>query len=133
MKRNLDIWLNERRLKTHKSSRDEISKLFKIVDRDIAALQLSTIVLRASGYRTAHDKGGHHWMSIRALSELMGNIGEEFGDYFNACRIKRNTSDYTSCGEISNEEANELLDEVKKFKIVVVNWIRKNHPNLNYK
>ena len=35
MKMNLKIWLKEERLKAHSTSREEIEKLFKIVNRDL--------------------------------------------------------------------------------------------------
>ena len=63
--------------------------MFRIVDRDItdadikeisadrrfataynAALQLATIVLYASGYRTTQS--GHHWATLKALTDLIG-------------------------------------------------------------
>ena len=71
MKMNLQNWLNEGRLQRHSTSVKEIADLLKVVDRDLAdaaikeisadrrfataynaALQLATIVLYASGYRT---------------------------------------------------------------------------------
>jgi uncharacterized protein (UPF0332 family) len=51
-------------------------------------------------------------------------------DYFNACRIKRNNSDYTSSGEISEKEAVEIVQEAKIFKDSVVKWVTKNKPQL---
>jgi hypothetical protein len=149
MKTTLNNWLKEDKLKTLSTSKDEIAKLFKIVDRDLAdakiqglsadrrfitaynaALQLTTIVLRAQGLRTNPNKAGHHRISIEALSEILGKEFQEMSDYLNACRIKRNICDYTNCGEISDAEALELVKEVDDFKIVVIKWIKNTHPQL---
>ena len=121
MKTNLTNWLKEDKLKAHKTSKKEIAQLFKIVDRDLAdagihglsadrrfitaynaALQLTTILLRAHGFRTNPNKAGHHRISIDALSEILGKEAQDFSDYLNACRIKRNICDYTSSGETSD-------------------------------
>ena len=40
------------------------------------------------------------------------------------CRTKRNITDYDRTGEISEHEANELLQEVKNFKQEVEDWLR---------
>ncbi len=152
MKVILNNWLKEERLKAHKTSKEEISKLFKIVERDLhdagieglsadrrfitvynAALQLTTIVLRAYGLRTNPNKTGHHRISIDALPEIIGEEFQDLSDYLNACRIKRNICDYTSSGEISETEALEITREIKEFKVVVVKWIKKTHPHLALK
>ncbi|HEX4840086.1 MAG TPA: hypothetical protein VFU89_06560 [Rhabdochlamydiaceae bacterium] len=111
---NLKNWLKEERLKPHRSSKNEIEKLFQIVNRDLkdadisrlsadrrfitaynAALQLTTIVLRAAGFRTNPNKTGHHRISIDALNEIIGKELQELADYLNACRMKRHICDYT--------------------------------------
>lgn len=106
MKTSLSNWLKEEKLKHHKTSKEEIAQLFKIVDRDLsdagihglsadrrfitaynAALQLTTIVLRAAGFRTNPNKAGHHRISIDALPEILGKEFQDLSDYFNACRV----------------------------------------------
>ena len=60
-------------------------------------------------------------------------MGQEFGsraDYFDMSRTKRNLTDYDRAGEISEYEANELLQEVKNFKQEVENWLRLHYPEL---
>lgn len=143
---SLKNFLNEKRLKVHKASDDELNNLFRIVNRDIndakisqlsadrrfitsynAALQLATILLRAFGYRTNTNKGGHHWVTFGMLPDILGASGEDYGNYFEASRIKRNMSDYNTSGEISDSEANELLSEVIRFREIVLNWLGKNY------
>jgi len=117
---------------------DEIAKLLKIVDRDIkeashncheidwqfaiaynAALQLATIVLRASGYK-ASTKGGHHWATFSVLPDLLGDDFREAADYFNDCRARRNSIEYSDSGTITQKDAAKLISEVKDFKAKVL-------------
>ncbi|HSW72067.1 MAG TPA: hypothetical protein VLG44_01500 [Chlamydiales bacterium] len=147
MKTTLNNWLKEEKLKPHKSSKEEINQLFKIVERDLkdanvpdlssdrkfitaynAALQLTTIVLRIHGFRTNPNKAGHHRISIDALPEILGKDFQNITDYLHACRIKRNISDYTNSGEISDADALEIIKETHSLKIAIVKWIKKNFP-----
>ncbi len=146
----LDRWLKEDRLKQHSTSIEEVAKLFKIVDRDLAdagipnlsadrrfitaynaILQLTTIVLRVYGVRTNPNKSGHHRISIDALPEILGTKFQDLTDYFNACRIKRHICDYTSSGEISEKEAIEIIAEAKRFKNSVLKWIKIDYPHFS--
>jgi|SRR5579862_2224944 len=147
MKTNLNNWLKEEKLRPHKTSKEEIARLFKIVDRDLfdagihglsadrrfittynAALQLTTIVVRISGFRTNSNKAGHHRISIDALTEILGKEFQDISDYLNTCRIKRHICDYTNSGEVSEAEAIEIIKEVKEFKTSVIKWIKNFHP-----
>jgi uncharacterized protein (UPF0332 family) len=47
-------------------------------------------------------------------------------DYFDSCRVKRNISDYDRAGEISKSEVEELIEEAKKFKEIVKEWVKRN-------
>ncbi|MBI4245927.1 MAG: hypothetical protein HY614_01935 [Candidatus Rokubacteria bacterium] len=93
-----------------------------------AALELATIVLAASGYRTGGE--GHHWTTFHVLPELLGPEFQDLADYFDQCRGKRNLSDYDRAGEIAEEEAVELLGEAKRFRETIVDWLKKSHPAL---
>lgn len=120
---------------------DEITKLLRIANRDIreasekcheldwqfaiaynAALQLATVVLRASGYR-ASTKVGHHWVTFTVLPEILGDDFTKVANYFNECRVKRNTSEYCDIGTISKKEAEKLIQEVIAFKAKVISWL----------
>lgn len=136
----------EGRLRSHRTSRREIRDLLNVADRDLkdaavraisvdlrfrtayqAALQIATIVL-AAGYRAAGR--GHHWVTFTVLPELLGQETQEWADYFDQCRGKRNLSDYDRAGEIAENEAAELLEEAKRFREAVLSWLRKSHPAL---
>jgi uncharacterized protein (UPF0332 family) len=145
---NLKKYVDDDKICPHKSSKQEIAQLFRIVDRDLsdatttaisadrrhataynAALQLATVVLHASGYR-AKSKVGHHWITILLIPEFMGKGKLALSRYFNMCREKRNTTDYDYAGHITDSEVEELLKEVKMFKKDVVEWLKKHHPLL---
>lgn len=147
MKKTLENWLSEGRLRRLDSSRQEISDLLGVVDRDLkdadieqlstdrrfataynAVLQLASITLRACGYRTRG--AGHHWITFQMLPLVMGDDQQDRADYFNACRTKRNDADYDASGEISDAEVEELIAEAKQFRTVVLGWLESNQGEL---
>ncbi|MBT3393608.1 MAG: hypothetical protein HN411_00665 [Waddliaceae bacterium] len=144
---DLKTLLDKGILKNHQTSADEIMKMFKMVKRDIgdaslkglstdrrfttayeAALTLATVILRISGYRTG-PMSGHHKNTFAILPELVGSDLEDYSNYFEACRMKRNMSEYTSSGEISKSEADEILHEVQMFETLVKNWINEHYSD----
>jgi hypothetical protein len=130
-------------------SAKEIEKLLQVVDRDLkdtratglssdrmfaiaysAALLLTTVVLRARGYRTNPSMGGHHAVCIHALPFLMGPEWRPFSRYLDTCRAKRHTCEYASIDETNDEDAKVLVQEAEKFRREVIKWLKKNHPDL---
>ena len=82
---NLQDWLNEGRLRPHKTSKSEISQLLAVFQRDMddsrsktisldrrfataynAALTAASTALAASGYHTTGE--GHHFITIQSLA-----------------------------------------------------------------
>jgi uncharacterized protein (UPF0332 family) len=145
---NLKNYIDNRSLVKHTASKDEIADLIRIADRDLrlaeklnddndwqfaiaynAVLQLATIPIRASGYRVS-TKTAHHWTTLTVLPELMGKEYRAISDYFNECRVKRNTAEYKTAGEISLEDALQLIHEAKALKKAVLAWLKKQYPNL---
>ena len=144
---NLRQLLNQDKLKRHKTSREEINNLLRLIKRDIndakvkglscdrkfataynAVLQLATILLYCEGYK---PKGvGHHFTVFRAMKEIMDKNHYDLADYFDSCRAKRNLTDYTCAGEISEGEAEELVKEAEKFLKVIFGWLDKRYPKL---
>ena len=134
---NLESWRIEGRLRPHETTREEIQDLLGVVERDLldaavpglssdrrfliaydAALTLSTIPLYCAGYET-YGKG-HHWLTFRALPDVMGLEFTELSDYFDLCRTKRNVGTYDRGGRISATEVEELLTEIGSFQESVV-------------
>jgi len=143
----LKQFLAEGRLKPHRTSPKEVQDLPRVADRDLkdasvaaisldrrfiityqAVFQLATILLAASGFRTAG--AGRHWVTFKVLPELLGSEIQNLSDYFDQCRNKRNLSDYDRAGEISRDEAEELLREAKKFRSIVLSWLKAHHARL---
>jgi len=139
--------LAQGRLKKHKTSRGEITALFKIIKRDIsdanikilsldrrfstaynAVLQTATIILYCKGYRPSG--WGHHYTVFQSIKIILGKDYEELVDYFDSCRIKRNIVDYDIAGKISEKEVKELIYEAKRFYKKIKNWVEKNYPSL---
>lgn len=134
-------------LRPHKTSATEVAELLLVVDRDLAdasitqlsadrrfataynaALALATIALHVAGYRTAG--AGHHWATFQMLPEIMGTQAQPRADYLNACRSKRNITDYDRAGEISETEVTEILDEARVFRADLIAWLRTHRPGL---
>ena len=147
MMMSLKELLNQSRLRPHKTSKEEIGNLLKLVKRDIedakvsalssdrkfttaynAVLQSATILLYCKGYRTSGM--GHHFTVFEAMKEILGKDYFELADYFDSCRAQRNVTDYSYPGEVSEAEAEELIQSAEDFLQVVLNWLKTNHPNL---
>jgi len=146
---SLANFLQKHLLQLQSPAKDEIEKLFQIVDRDLkdvktvrlssdrtfaiaynAALILTMIVLRAKGYRTNPSMGGHHAVCIKSLPFLMGNEWKSFARYLDACRGKRHVCEYISVDEVEAEDAETLAKEAEKFRIEVLKWLKTHHPDL---
>jgi uncharacterized protein (UPF0332 family) len=143
---SLEQWAKNGWLRPHKPSAREISDLLEIVDRDLkdaqgnisadwkfgiaynAALKLCTILLHCSGYRPEQKLG--HYRTLTALPLILGPVRKDDADYLDACRAKRNTVEYDSVGEATDEDAKELIAFVKQLRKDVLDWLKKNHPDL---
>ena len=138
----LSDWAKNSWIKTHTTSKKEIEGLFSIVEREIrdselngissdgkfshayrASLTLATILLYASGYMP--DKGqSHHFRTITAIPEILGNEAKDDADYLQNCRTIRNAAEYDSANEASEGSAKELVIFAKDFDKRVRAWIK---------
>lgn len=144
---SLEDWLKNGWLKNHKTSREEIRQLFRVIERDLvdcsnsqlsedwcfaiaynAARQCCLVALYCSGYRTGRG-GSEHYYVIQSLAQTLGTDFREIRDYLDTCRNKRNISDYDSAGMISKHEVDELIDTTRKLYENVRRWVSLNHPN----
>jgi len=62
------------------------------------------------------------------LPLVMGKEFKDSADYFDACRSKRNTTDYGRVGDVSESEADELLREAREFRKEVTDWMATLSP-----
>jgi hypothetical protein len=139
---SLDNWVKNGWLRLHKPSKDEIKNLFEIVARDLkdastksisddwkfgiaynAALKLCTILLHTSGYRP--EKNLAHYRTLQALPLILGEKHKSNADYLDACRKKRNETEYDFAGNVSEEEAQELIEFCFELEIEVSAWLKK--------
>lgn len=143
---SLEDWLNEGRLKSHKTSRKEIEQLFAVFDRDIAdaqavglsadrrfataynaALMAARAALAASGYRTSGE-GGHYW-TIRSLAFTL-ELDNKTISKLNKFRQKRNITDYEMIGMVSEQEVGEMVTLAQELREMVTVWLKENHPEM---
>jgi predicted nucleotidyltransferase len=127
----------------HRSSREEITGLFAVVDRDLeacqtphlvagwrfniaynAALQLATAALAAAGYQA--QRTGYH---LRVIQSLTIQLDQTTIRKFDTFRKKRNVSDYERANLVSEVEAEEMRQFAGRLRQDVPAWIRKNHPD----
>jgi len=143
---SLQDWLNEGRLRSHKTSQKEIEQLFAVFRRDMAdaqaealstdrrfttaynaALMVARAALAASGYRTSGE-GNHYW-TIQSLVLTM-QLDDKTIKKFNKFRQKRNISDYEMIGMVSEQEMTEMIALAQELRDMVIEWLKKNHPEL---
>jgi len=141
----LKQFVQEGKIRPHHTSPKEIRDLFELVDRDTrdalaeniscdrkfataynAALTSATIILYCRGYQS-YGKA-HHFTVFQCLKVILGKEYVELADYFDSCRIKRNTLDYDLAGVVSEKEFAELIDEVRRFCDFVKGWVKKYYP-----
>lgn len=144
---SLRDWAKAGWLKPQAPTRDQLAKIFGVVDRDLedstrslspdgqfniaynAALQLCAIVLLAEGWKP--DKLNAHHRTISALPVIMGKDRQEDADYLDACRAKRNGLEYDAAGKVSASEAKELRVFAVGLREIVVTWLDEKHPGLS--
>ena len=143
---SLQSWLENGQIRAHQTNKSEITELFKAVDRDLAdsqvqglsadrrfataynaALLVATMALAASGYRAQQE--GHHYWSIQSLAFTL-ELDTKTINQLNAFRRKRNIADYERVGMASEQEIKSLVALAKKLRVMIVDWLKKNHPEL---
>lgn len=143
---SLAIWQKNGWLRPHSTGREEIRNLFGIIERDIhdarntdltpdwrftiaynAALQCCTIPLYCMGYRSGRGQS-EHYRVIMSITLTLGQEYAELRDYLNACRVKRNISDYDRAGTISASEARELIETAEEMSQEISQWLGEHYP-----
>ena len=140
---SIDNFINSGVLVKQDSSKDEITDLLKIVERDLedssqteisddwqfgiaynAALKLANVLVRASGYRVKGQ--GHHMNTFAMIPFILGVHKKDDSNYLDACRRKRNIVEYDSVGGATAEDVKELREFVLEFQKEVLAWLSKN-------
>jgi hypothetical protein len=142
----LQDWLKSRWLIEHQTSRQEISDLLSMADRNLAqcqtphlspdwqlniaynaALQAATVALAAAGYRAARE--AHHYRVIQSLAHTIKSHATLIAQ-LDIFRKKRNIAEYERAGVVSEQEAKEMFVLAKNLKAEVEKWLRSTHPDL---
>jgi hypothetical protein len=145
MRMTLQTWANNGWLKPHQTSKQEITQLLEIVNRDLkdskqhklsadwrfgiaynAALKLCTILMYIEGFKP--EKALAHYLTLRALPLILGSVKDDDADYLDSCRAKRNIVEYDYIGGVTETDANELIAFTKEFKNEVLEWIKVKYP-----
>jgi SAV_6107-like HEPN len=79
-----------------------------------AALQAANMAIACAGYRIM-SKVGHHRVSLESTKLVLGKPAHKCADYFETCRRKRNTIDYTFSNVATETEAKEILVQANEF------------------
>ena len=144
---NLNNWLRNRWLVTHKTTPGEIANLLALADRALkdsgvaglsadgrfclaysAALQAATAALAAAGFRPARGEA-HHYRVIQSLAHTVG-VDASTIDRLDAFRKKRNVADYERAGTVSDHEVAEITALARQLRRQVENWLHADHPAL---
>ncbi|HUT71485.1 MAG TPA: SAV_6107 family HEPN domain-containing protein [Desulfatiglandales bacterium] len=148
---SLEVWKQNGWLREHRTSAQEVASIIALIERDLtdaareqisvdwrfniaynAGLQLAALVLYVSGYRAGRGESKHYRV-IQALPLVMGPHFSHMRDYLDNCRRKRNVSEYDAVGTVSEKEAEDILQAVRRFKVDVESWLKEQHPEIHYR
>ncbi len=143
---SLNDWQKKGWLQQHQTSREEVQNILQIIKRDLqdsqlsdlsldwrfaisynAALQCCSIALYCMGFKSGRGQS-EHYRVIQTLPLTLGEKYNETRDYLNACRVKRNISDYDVAGTISTQEVSELSEAAQELFNELSMWLGKNYP-----
>jgi hypothetical protein len=93
-----------------------------------AIMQSANAALQANGYRTLTSKPGHHQTMVQTLVHSI-DIERAVMVTLDGLRKQRNVIDYS--GDVVSESmANECLQHANELNARVVQWLKKNKPDL---
>jgi len=140
--------LASKEVQKHRTSKSELSNMRALITRDLAdarvkglsadrrfatayngALQTANMAIACAGHRVT-SRIGHHKISLDCARLALGQGADTYTAYFEACRRKRNTIDYTHSSVATETEAKEILDKATEFYDLVEAWITRHHPAL---
>jgi hypothetical protein len=143
-------WLVSKKLDEQPTSSNEIIDLLKLADQKIddcekmsacgvsaqtyhenvymAAIPSAKAILRVSGYRTSEETKGGQDILFQCLTFTVYPNPKDI-IVFGVARKLRKQSAYDSVAEVE-PDATDLFNKVKKLRVDVESWIRKNHPRL---
>lgn len=87
-----------------------------------AALLAANMAIACAGYRVT-ARTGHHKVSFDGIRLALGASADQYADYFETCRRKRNVIDYTRARVATETEAKEIVGTATEFYEFVESWI----------
>lgn len=135
------------KLKAHKPTREEITKLLAAARRNLkdahvkdvstetrfdaayrAVMQCAMVALMANGFRPSTNEPGHHATVIQSLPKTIGLPNERWV-VLDKLRRKRNLSTYSGEG-ISDTEVISCRQAAEDLLASVEAWLRANRSDL---
>jgi hypothetical protein len=135
------------KLKPHKTTREEVSRLLTAMRRNLkdahnaeispesrfdiaykAVMQGALVAMMANGYRPSTNEPGHHATVVQSLPTTVGLANERM-IVLDQLRKKRNLSDYSGAG-IAEEEAAACVRAAEELASTVEKWLRAKRPEL---
>jgi hypothetical protein len=132
----------------HSPTKNEMTDLFAVVDRNLsdaqisavsadnrfnlayhAALMLCTIALYACGYRAGKGQGAHHF-TVNALEFTLGAAHKETMIYLATCARKRGQLEYDRSGVIDPADVQELIETALELRENVIVWLGSHDASL---
>jgi hypothetical protein len=145
---SLKTWEKNGWLRRHKTSPREIQDLLRLVARDLsyceatglsadwkfniaynASLQIATIALATSGYRTSRT--AHHFRTLQSLAFTLKLPSAQI-DQLDHFRKKRNTSDYEQADLISDQEVREMASLARELRQKLLLWLKPKFPDQSF-
>lgn len=143
----LDEWVQNKWLKPHSSSRQEVKELLAKIDRDLAeaekpvisadwrlaiaynaCLGCATVALRVTGYR-APEGDGHHFRTIESLRFTLA-IDADTIAALQAIRRKRAIISYDAAGTATEAEVKDTVSLARDLHAALLTWLKVSHSNL---
>ena len=128
----LENWFQVSKLVKHKTSKEEISAIYGVIDRCLndaglkglssdqkyilsyqAALEAGMALIYCYGYKPI--KAGHHYITWQCLKDIFGEKERKTILLFEAASKKRNKLSYDIAGIASQKEADEMYQESRNF------------------
>ena len=93
-----------------------------------ASLQAAKMAIACAGYRVVGF--GHHRISFEVVKLAIAKEADQYSNYFDRCRRKRNVIDYDDDFVAIETEALEIVRKAKEFVNVIEQWIAKKSSSI---
>jgi hypothetical protein len=109
----------------HKTSKKELDNMRALIARDLADAGIAGLSADRR-FATAYNAA----LQAANMAIVCAGYRIMYADYFETCRRKQNTIDYSFSNVATETEAKEILVQAAEFYNQVEDWITKTHPSL---